>query len=205
MTEGQRKALGENRGPGWSYETTADENGRVLEEGWKYTKPPEKFDQNGLAHLQPFIEKLVRSKNWFSSVTALARDGDRLVSLDKMEGEYQIPLMIEWRTEPEREKRARAFFSARGIVPIEDYLAGNGDVVDATRVITWPVKGDAKSLAKLVKQVAVELCGISETEGLDISFEEHPDERGKFAGAGSVTITTTTPRVDPPREKERAR
>jgi hypothetical protein len=184
-------AMDGKRGPGWEYEIVLDKNEQILEEGWKFHPVPDRYATHGIDHLKPYLEKLLASNNWFSTVSISTPNRGAALSLFKMDGQLTIDLAIDWRREIGREKQARAFFTKRGIKPMQDYLAGNGDGEDATRVLNWPVSGDAKTLAALVKKVAVELCGIPENSGLDIAFEEHLDERGKHDAEGEISILST--------------
>ena len=80
------------------------------------------------------------------------------------------PRVAEWRQESQREAAIRAFFSSLGIAPSQDYLAGNGGVPDATRILDYPIKGSTAEVTALTKRILQELCGVSATEALDISY-----------------------------------
>jgi hypothetical protein len=74
--------------------------------------------------------------------------------------------------EPQREAAIRAFFGSRSISPRQDYLADNGDVRGATRVLNFPLTGNVSDITALTKRILPELCGISPTEPLDIDYTE---------------------------------
>lgn len=140
--------------------------------GWHLIKPPDHFPTDGSSHIGPYIERLVAFEGHFASLSVFSPDEMRGFGLHKMDGEVLAGLMIHWREEPEREKAARDFFSARGIDPADDYLGGNGDVHDAVRVLDWPLPVDADSVTSLSRQILRELCGIEDHEALNISYEE---------------------------------
>ena len=72
--------------------------------------------------------------------------------------------------EGEREAAIRASFSSLGIAPSRDYLAGNGGVPDATRVLHYPITGSTAVVTTLTRRILHELCGVSPAEAVDISY-----------------------------------
>ena len=98
--------------------------------------------------------------------------GDRGLGLYAGDGRIEANLNVEWRREPQREAAIRAFFGGLGIQPTVDYLAGNGGVPDATRLLGFPMTGNASEVAALTKRILQELCGVSSTEPLDIRYTE---------------------------------
>jgi hypothetical protein len=56
--------------------------------------------------------------------------------------------------------------------PSHDYLAGNGGVPDATRILDYPIGGSTAEVTALTKRILQELCGVSPTEALDIKYED---------------------------------
>lgn len=186
---------------GWAHQEVRDSQGNVLETGMVYITPPDLYEKDGASHLGPYVEKLLVSKNWFSSVTGNTTDGLKAFQMIKMEGELQVDLTFDNPGDGEREKKARAFFAKLGIRPTEDYLASNGGVSDATRVLAWPVKGGAKELTRMLQTVSDELCGIPDFGPLEIKFEEHPDERGKHVGHDGIHVITSQSKVIPPDSK----
>jgi hypothetical protein len=87
-------------------------------------------------------------------------------------GTVEAHLTVEWRQEPNREVAIRTFFASLGTPPSEDYLAGNGGIPDATRLLAYPLRGDALALAELTKRILRELCGVSPAEPLNIGYTE---------------------------------
>jgi hypothetical protein len=96
--------------------------------------------------------------------------GDRGFALGVSQHAVEAHLTVEWRQQPEREKAIRAFFESRDIPATEDYLAGNGGVPDATRLLAYPLTGSPSDVAAMTKQILTELCGVSSTEPLNIRY-----------------------------------
>ena len=84
----------------------------------------------------------------------------------------EATLSCEWHQEPEREASIREFFGSLGIAPMDDYLAGNGNVPDATRLLSYPITGSSAEVAALAKRILVELCAVSASEALNIRYSE---------------------------------
>jgi len=141
-------------------------------EGVSISKPPDQFATNGISHMDPYVERLLGSKAPMAFLMIFTPDGKRGFGLTSKEGRVEAGLVIDWRQEPERETNVRAFFAKIGVAPSTDYLAGNGGVNDATRLLSYPVKGNSKELTALAERILKELCNVSENDGLNITFRE---------------------------------
>src|SRR5690348_11300159 len=76
VSKSQRKAAETRCPPGWRWITTADSRGRVLDEKWSFEPPPTRYEKNGLDHLPAYIDRLLATKNWFSSISAFPIDDE---------------------------------------------------------------------------------------------------------------------------------
>lgn len=133
---------------------------------------PDHYATNGFDHIEPYVSRLLIPTNHFKSLNIFTSDGNRGFGLDARDGVVYAGLTVEWRQEAQREAAIRAFFSSLGIPPSRDYLAGNGGVPDATRILSYPISGSTGELTALTKRILQELCGISPTEALDISYKD---------------------------------
>jgi hypothetical protein len=88
-------------------------------------------------------------------------------------GVPEFTLSVEWRSEPERERAIRQFFSERGLSISHDYLAGNGGVPDATRWLSFFLPSDTQFITALTKNVLGQVYQLREQDALDFSLEEH--------------------------------
>jgi hypothetical protein len=140
--------------------------------GVSFAPPPDHILKNGLDHLQPYISRLVVLSKRYKALSIFTPDGKRGFGLSAKDGSVQAGLTVEWRQEPQCEAKIRSFFSSLGVAPSQDYLAGNGNVPDATRILEYPVNGNADEVTALTKRILKELCGISLEEPLDIRYSE---------------------------------
>jgi len=85
------------------------------------------------------IAKLQSGSSGFKSVIFATEAGDRACILWSRDGDVEVALSVDWRTEPDREARIRAFFSGRGVEPSQDYLVQRG----ATKLTSPPVVNPA--------------------------------------------------------------
>jgi len=131
---------------------------------------PDHYATNGFSHIEPYISRLLVPTNHFKFLHMFTPDGTRGFGFDAKDGLVHAGLTAEWRQESQREAAIRAFFSSLGIAPSQDYLAGNGGVPDATRILDYPIKGSTAEVTALTKRILQELCGVSATEALDISY-----------------------------------
>jgi hypothetical protein len=131
---------------------------------------PDQYTTNGFDHIEPYVSRLLVPTNRFKFLHMFTPDGNRGFGFSARDGVVQAGLTVEWRQEAQREAAIRAFFSALGIAPSRDYLAGNGGVPEATRILDYPISGSTAEVTALTKRILQELCSVSPTEALDISY-----------------------------------
>lgn len=131
---------------------------------------PDHYATNGFDHIEPYVSRLLVPTNRFKFLHMFTPDGKRGFGFSARDGVVQAGLTVEWRQDAQREAAIRAFFSSLGIAPSRDYLAGNGGVPDATRVLDYPISGSTADVTALTKRILQELCSVSPTEALDISY-----------------------------------
>lgn len=134
---------------------------------------PDRFATNAFAQIETYIARLLDSRaKKFASVGFFTLDGNRGFSMWSNEGKIEANFSFEVATEASRESAVRSFFAGLNISPTADYLAGNGGVPDATRMLSFPVKGTAKDLAALAKTILEKYCAVLPSEGLSIDFTD---------------------------------
>ena len=138
--------------------------------GVSFEAAPDHYATNGFEHIEPYVSRLLVPTNHFKFLHIFTPDGNRGFGFSAKDGVVQAGLTVEWRQEPQREAAIRALFSSLGIAPSRDYLAGNGGVPDATRILDYPVTGTTAEVTALTKRILQELCGVSPKEALDISY-----------------------------------
>jgi hypothetical protein len=131
---------------------------------------PDHYATNGFDHIEPYVSRLLKPNSSFKFLFLFTPAGDRGLALRAKDGVVEAGLTIEWRQEPQREATIRQFFHALGIEPSRDYLAGNGGVPNATRILDYPVSGSAAEVTALTKRILQELCNISPNEALGIRY-----------------------------------
>jgi hypothetical protein len=137
-----------------------------------FERAADHYATNGFEHIDAYVSRLIGPSKDFKFLSMFTPDGMRGFGLDAKDGVIKASFMPDWRKEPEREAAIRSFFNALNVAPTQDYLAGNGGVADATRVLSYPLKGNAVEVTALTKRILQELCGVSPSEALDISYKE---------------------------------
>jgi hypothetical protein len=140
--------------------------------GVSFEAAPDHYSFNGFEHIEPYVTRFLVPTNKFKFLNFFTPDGNRGFGFSAKDGLVQASLFVDWRKQPEREAAIRAFFSSLGIAPSRDYLAGNGGVPDATRVLEYPVNGTPSEVTALTRRILQELCGVSPAEALDISYQD---------------------------------
>lgn len=140
--------------------------------GISFLRAPDHYSVNGFDHIEPYVARLLASSASIKHLSMFTPDGTRGFALIVRNGGIEASFTVEWRTEPEREQAIRTFFDSRGIDAADDYLAGNGGIDDATRILSYPVSGNSVELAELSRQILEHLCNVAPAEALDLSYSE---------------------------------
>lgn len=152
---------------------TVDSDGTELRREMVVDPTPDRIDRNGLLRFGDYFGRLTASRARFSSVIASSFSGDRAFLVMKENGVVSVSLSIDWRSDPEKERRARRMFKELGIPPTEDYLAGNGGISDATRYLQFPLPANTLRAKSICLRVMREIEEIQPEEGLNYTFEEN--------------------------------
>lgn len=155
---------------------TVDEHGNDLGDGrWVKIPKPDIFKHDGAGQIQSYVSRLLRSTARFSSLIIATPDQQVAVSLWQRGGIPEFSLSLQWRSEPERERAVRQFFTERGISTSQDYLAGNGDVPDATRFLAYFLPSDGPFITGITQDVIRRIYGVRDQDPLNFTFREHDD------------------------------
>jgi hypothetical protein len=144
----------------------------ISRRGIRVDPAPIRYTSEAFEQVEAYVVRLMASDRRKRYLDFFTPAGDRGFGLWVTDGPIEAHFTVEWRQEPEREKAIRGVFASLSIDPSEDYLAGNGGVPDATRLLAYPLSGDAKDVAALAKRILQELCYVSPTEPLDIGYRE---------------------------------
>jgi hypothetical protein len=157
---------------------TIDSEGRQVGKAeWVRIPDPERVPSDGIRHVETFVARLDASTAPFSSLTIFSPDNCRGLLLMRRNDQKRLCLTVEWRQEPEKENAIREFFRKRHIEPALDYLAGNGGIRDATRVLEYPIEGDVPTASELCIQILNNVCRIGENEPLNFTYQEDRSSR----------------------------
>ena len=140
--------------------------------GVSFEAAPDQYSINGFEHIEPYVTRLLVPTNSFKFLGFFTPDGNRGFGFSAKDGVVLATLTVDWRKQPEKEAAIRAFFSSLGIAPFQDYLAGNGVIPDATRILEYPVTGTPSEMTTLTRRILQELCAVAPAEALDVSYED---------------------------------
>ena len=153
---------------------TVDENGKELGDAkWVDIPQPDHFASDGFAQIEGYVSRLLGSSARFTSIIIATPDQQMAVSLWQRAGIPELTLLVEWRSEANRERAVRQFFSERGLSTSHDYLTGNGGVPDAIRCLGYYLPPDMQFITALTKDLLSQIYQLREQDALDFSFEEH--------------------------------
>lgn len=125
------------------------------------------FDQ-----IEPHVLRLLTPSRDRKALAFFSTNRESGFVLQNDRGHVDVTFPVEWRDQPETEAAIRAFFASLGVTPWRDYLAGNGDVADATRIVAFPLSGDTTVVAALTKRILTELCGVAIDDSVIIQYTE---------------------------------
>ena len=156
------------------YVRTVDADGKQIGDGkWVDIPESDHFPNHGFDHIESYIRRLLLSPAPFASLSMFTPDGQRGFGLHHRDKQTEISLMIDWRREPAKEAKIRDLFRELGVSPALDYLAGNGGIPDAARVLSYALAGDAHEISVLCQRIFSEIYGVTASDGLDITYEDH--------------------------------
>ncbi len=155
---------------------TVDEKGREKDDGhWVDIPEPDSFASDGFAHIESYVSRLLQSSARYTSLIIGTPDEQIAVGIGQRGGIRDFSISVDWRSEPDREKAIRKFFGERRLTIYRDYLAGNGDVPDATRCLDYYLPSDVHFITALTKDVLREIYQLREDDALDFIYEEDSD------------------------------
>jgi hypothetical protein len=103
---------------------TVDDKGNEKDGHWVDIPEPNHFASDGFAQIESYVSRLLGSSARFNSVIIATPDQQMAVSLWQHGGVPEFTLSVEWRSEPERERAVRQFFSVRGLSTSHDTSPG---------------------------------------------------------------------------------
>lgn len=154
------------------YFISKGKDGAVTISGPEIPPKPDRYNTNGFDSIGPYVSRFLAPSQQFKSLMMFTPGGKRGFMFIARDGRVEAHVMLQRWKGAEKEAIARKFFSSLGIAPSKDYLAGNGGVPDMTRILSYPIQGSAPDVTLLAKRILEELCSISPTEALNITYQE---------------------------------
>ncbi len=152
---------------------TVDENGKLLpNERWVDIPKADSFRSDGFSRIESYVSRVLHSSAQFTSLTIATPDHRMAVTLRQRGGIPECGLIVDWRSEPEREHAIRQFFVERGISAARDYLGGNGSIPDAIRVLDYTLPPEVHFVTVLTIDVLRQIYHLKEKDALDFTFQE---------------------------------
>lgn len=127
---------------------------------------------NGLSAIPSYVVRLFGSGAEFASLMVTVPDGTGGCGLTRRNHECQVLFPIDWRRYPEQERCLREFFTRHGIAPAHDYLAGNGGVPDATRILMYALPDSSERVALLCTELFAGCFGVSAGDVLQFTLQD---------------------------------
>jgi hypothetical protein len=126
---------------------------------------------NGLSALSEYVSRFLASSATFTHLKVFNLRGTAGFGLVRKNRESQLVIIVDQLNQSEPERGLRGFFSSRKILPTSDYLAGNGTVSNAIRILVYPLPDIADSITALCADLSASCFGISPNETLNYALE----------------------------------
>jgi hypothetical protein len=153
---------------------TVDRDGKQIGDGeWVDIPKPEHFATDGFCQIGSYVSRLLAPTSGVASLIIGAFEYDCGLALHNRDGKPQISILIDWRRDLQIEQAIRETFERLGLAPENDYLAGNGGIKDATRVLGYHVANDCQFLTNLCADILERVYKVPRTSGLDFIFQTH--------------------------------
>jgi len=154
--------------------TTVDRSGkRKSPSQWVDVPAAIRYESSGFANIQAYVARVFSSTAASSWVTISTRSGRSSLSVAKHSGVRRIGLSVDVLRSKAKEARVRAFFEKQALSPASDYLAKNGGVANATRVLDYPLPDDPKAATALTIAALREIHRLNAKSTLDMRYSEH--------------------------------
>jgi len=162
--------------------TTVDRNGRRKGRvEWVNVPPADRFASEGISQIQPFVSRVLRSTADSAWIVIATPSGRTAISIGKHNGALSLGVSVGVR-ERKCETSVRSFFAERGIGPSRDYLAGNGGVPNAVRILEFPLPRTAQRSAVIAADLLRAVYRLTNRSALDIRLTEN--EQPNFSSSG---------------------
>jgi hypothetical protein len=149
---------------------TVDENGKDLGDGqWVDMPKPKHFSANGFAHIESYVSRLLQSSASYTSLIITAPDQRIAGILWRRDGVPGFTLLVQGRSEAERERAVRQLFDERKLPAAHDYLAGDG----TTRCLGYFLPSDVQFISRLTEDVLQQFYRVHEQDALDFTYQEN--------------------------------
>jgi hypothetical protein len=135
-----------------------------------FVSGPDHYVSGAFDHIESHVDRLLAAPRGMRFLRFFTPAGDRGFSLHANGDAVEAYLTVQRSQEPETEAAIRAFFNVLDIRPTQDYLAANGGVPEATRVLAYPLTGSSSEIAALSRRILQEVCGVSPAEPLHIGY-----------------------------------
>lgn len=142
--------------------------------GVSFNKAPDSYEDGGFDQLPRYILDLIKPSKNYKRLIISTQKGDKTFSLGSKEGLVNVSFSLT-KSDVNMQKlsKIRNYFTTLNIKPLKDYLAKNGGVKDAIRVLTYPIQGNEKEVTKRVEEMLLELVGISDKDAVEIYYKEY--------------------------------
>jgi hypothetical protein len=132
---------------------------------------PTLVSERGVSQLPTQLARLSSSRSPSAALAIFTPNGQRGFGISKRGGQIVFSFIFDVRSAPKQEQAVRRLFKKLGSSPTEDYLASNGGIANATRILTYPAPS-SPPLPALCLRLLREIYGVSDEEGLTYSLQE---------------------------------
>ena len=149
-----------------------DREGRKTRPSHSVDVPAAIRHMNGIAKIEAYVERLLRSKAKSAWANLSTKSGNTAISIAQHERKLSLGLSTSTARERTREAAIREFFARRSISPSDDYLAANGGVPEATRILSFPMPRNTAVVAQIAADLLREIYRLRDSTTLDIRYTE---------------------------------
>jgi hypothetical protein len=162
----------------WMHVVSVDNTGKqVGKEEIVRIPDPDSTPRYGLSHVGEQVERLFKAAGKRPTLSMFTTDGMRGFGLTRANGQTSVDITVEVApaaaAEPQKEAAIRAYFKSRNLYPTEDYMAANGGIPNATRVLSFPLPGTSEQVTAAATKLLKDIFQIREDEAISFTLETH--------------------------------
>ena len=147
---------------------TVRKDGSEYNVHWVGIPPPTLVAYRGLARIEQYVDRVLKSQSTFASLIISRPDGNISISVWKLKGALSVGASFGVPAAARVEAEFRTLAAARGLRVVDDYLSNQGRI----RMVSVALIAACDRISQFARHLLHNVFGIRRLGALQFSFEE---------------------------------